>query len=93
MHVVSPVDLPDPVRLTLAFMRCSYDTVGSLPRLFVVEGSTALTVVAGCLVTAHTPPADLPQGREQCITYVLLDYCYRQIHTATHTHPVDLPQE
>lgn len=59
------------VTLTLAFTRCSYDAVGSLPGLVIVEGNAVLTVVAGSVVFTHTFPMDLPQGREKAIFTVI----------------------
>lgn len=42
----------------LAFMRCSYDAVGSLPGLVIVERCTALAVVTACVMSANTLAVD-----------------------------------
>lgn len=46
----------------LALMWRPSDAVGCLPGLIIVERGTALAVVAGCVVSAHTLPVDHAAG-------------------------------
>lgn len=41
-------------------MWCSYDAIGSLPGLVIVERCTMFTVITGCIVSANTLAMDLP---------------------------------
>lgn len=77
--------------LTLAHMRCPYDTVGGLPRLVIVERCTALAVVTGCVMSAHALAVDLSgqRTRDQAVS----KYCnvlYFQSPSGFHCVPLGL---
>lgn len=78
LHAVCPTPAFDSLApsLTLALMRRPCDAIGRLPRLVVVERSTALAVVAGCVVSAHTLPMDLPGKQHKRIIILILFRMY-----------------
>lgn len=83
LHAVCPTTAVDSAApsLTLALVRCPCDAVGRLPGLVIVERCTALAVVAGRVVSAHTLPLDL-LGRQHTHTHTK----ERGIWSLTHPH-------
>lgn len=91
LHAVCPTSAFDSLApsLTLALMRRPCDAVGSLPGLVIVERRTALAVVTGCVVSAHTLAVNLSGKRHRkkviwiffCICMLLIVFfkCFRKI--------------